>query len=289
MPEGACDCHTHVFGPPSAYPFDPSRVYTPGPASIQQLRTQHGKLGISRVVIVQPSPYGADNRCTLDALSAYDPKDDDAARAVVVMDAHTSLSSLRDMHARGARGVRVNLKTGGQNDPDVARTLLLDASARVEQLGWHVQVFASLAVIERLADEIARLAVPVVLDHFAGLRGEAGVTQAGYRCLLDLLASGNVYIKLSAAQRASAAAAHEDMRPLVQGLVACRSDRLLWGSDWPHPGAWPGVARSAQGIEPFHPIDDAQALERLADWVGSQADWNAVMADNAARLYGWPD
>lgn len=288
MPAGACDCHTHVFGPAAAYPFADGRVYTPGPASIRQLRALHASLGISRVVVVQPSPYGADNRCTLDALSAYDPNDDDAARAVIVMDANTSPSRLREMGARGARGVRVNLKTGGQNDPDIARSLLHDAAGRVAALGWHVQVFTSLAVIAHLADDMARLPAPVVLDHYAGLRGEDGVHQQGYRVLLDLLATGNVYLKLSAAQRSSSAKDHEDMRPLVQGLVAHRCDRLLWGSDWPHPGPWPGVTRSADGIEPFHPIDDGQALARLAEWVSDQAAFDAILAGNAARLYGWP-
>jgi len=286
IPEGAWDCHTHVFGPPTHYQFDPKRVYTPGTASVAQLRALHHRLGIARVVIVQPSPYGANNRCTLDAVAAYNAASaKDAARAVVVIDAHADKTALVHMHACGARGIRINLKTVEMNHLARARAMLHDAARRIATLNWHVQVFASLELIVQLAGDIATLPVPVVLDHFAGLRAQIGTAQPGFSVLLDLLRSGNLYIKLSAAQRVSQAPEHEGLRALVHQWIACRCDRLLWGSDWPHPGAWPGVQRTAAHIEPFHPIDDEQALNRLVDWAGTQQALNAILIDNARRLY----
>jgi len=163
--------------------------------------------------------------------------------------------------------------------------MLHDAAPRIAALGWHVQVFASLELIVQLAQDIAALPIPVVLDHFAGLRAQAGDAQPGCAVLLDLLRSGNLYIKLSAAQRASQAPEHEDLRALVRQWIACRGDRLLWGSDWPHPGAWPGIERTAAHVEPFHPVDDARALKRLVDWAGTQQALDAILANNAKRLY----
>jgi predicted TIM-barrel fold metal-dependent hydrolase len=142
-------------------------------------------------------------------------------------------------------------------------------------------------MVEQLAETIARLPVPVVLDHFAGLRGEAGANQPGLAALLDLLANGNVYVKLSAAQRASNAPDSADLRPLVQMLVERRNDRLLWGTDWPHPGAWPNVKRDPAVVEPFHPIDDERALARLAEWVPDKDRFERILSVNPARLYGW--
>ena len=123
--KGVCDCHTHVFGPAARYPFSPDRAYTPPAASVEQLVSLHDSLGIERVVIVQPSPYGTDNSCTLDAAKRLGR----CARAVVVVD---ETSDLGEMHRVGARGIRVNLYTGGVNDPAVALRALQEAAARAE-------------------------------------------------------------------------------------------------------------------------------------------------------------
>lgn len=287
LPVATCDCHTHVFGLHASYPQDRQRTYTPGVASVEQMSALHRRLGVSRSVIVQPSPYGTDNRCTLDATRALNAAGRDAARAVVVPDARSSLSDLRAMHADGARGVRLNLETFGLHDPRQARQAMQAAAARIADLGWHIQLYTTLTLIEQMAETIYRLPVPVVFDHFAGLRGEKGVSQPGMSVLSDLLRDGKVYIKLSAAQRASRAPDAEDLAPIVRYLVETRSDRLLWGSDWPHPGAWPGVPRSREVIEPFHDIDDERALFRLVEWVRNPNHLTAILATNPAHLYGW--
>ncbi len=263
------------------------RLYTPGLADAAQLAAVHRRLGISRWVVVQPSPYGTDNRCTLAAVRAGNTGGADVARAVVVLDEKDGLTELRAMHADGARGVRVNLETSGVHDPAPARTILENTAQRIAPLGWHVQIYTNLRMVEQLAETIGRLPVPVVLDHFAGLRGESGLEQRGLATLLDLLAAGNLFIKLSAAQRASNAPDCADLRPLVRLLVERRGDRLLWGTDWPHPGAWPNVKRDPATVEPFHPIDDERALGRLAEWVPEQDRFDAILSRNPARLYGW--
>jgi predicted TIM-barrel fold metal-dependent hydrolase len=286
MPAGACDCHTHIFGAATRYPFDAQRHYTPGPATIDEMTRLHRELGIARVVIVQPSPYGTDNRCTLDAAVALNAGGADVARAVVVIDDAATTTELRQMHAAGARGVRVNMETSHFNDAGAAKSVLADVADRVSALGWHVQIYTNLAMVASLADTIAKLPVPVVLDHFAGIRAAAGMDQPGMAALLDLLAGGNVYIKMSAPHRISTLPGCPDVEPIIRALTAHRADRLVWGTDWPHPGAWPGVARNRDTIERFHPIDDAAALARLAAWTDAQT-LDRILVQNPARLYGW--
>ena len=152
MPRGACDCHTHVFGPVEKFPFSSKRLYTPGDASIGDLEALHRALHIDRVVVVHPSPYGADNACTVDAVRRMGNR----ARGVAVIDDNTSDRELADMHAAGIRGVRVNLESYGESDPAVAGRHLQQAAARVAPLGWHVQTYTNLAILAALHDTILR-------------------------------------------------------------------------------------------------------------------------------------
>jgi predicted TIM-barrel fold metal-dependent hydrolase len=264
--KGVCDCHTHVFGPAARYPFSPDRAYTPPSASLEQLVSLHDSLGIERVVIVQPSPYGTDNACTLDAVRRLGR----CARAVVVVDDQSDLES---MHRAGARGIRVNLYTGGVNDPSVALRSLRDASAKAEKFGWHVQVFTSIAMIEKLESAIQEFPVPLVVDHF-GLPQSQDIAP-----LLRLVRRGKAYVKLSAPHRFAA-----DPAPLARALAEANPDRVLWGTDWPHPRGAHGV-RSRDAIQPFEAIDDRGALRRLAEWFPDSNQRRKILVDNPARLY----
>ena len=201
MPRNACDCHVHVFGPNERYPFWPGRTYTPGEASIEELTALHRALNIERVVIVHPSPYGADNSVTVDALRVLGAQ----ARGVAVIDEATTDASLRDMHAAGVRGVRVNLETAGESDPVAARSALEWAAHRVKSLGWHVQTFARLSVIAALHETIAALPVTLVIDHFGRPDAALGPGQPGLEKIYALLRSGKVYVKISGAYRISKA------------------------------------------------------------------------------------
>ena len=283
VPPLACDCHVHVFGPFDRFPLWANRAYTPGAASIEDLMALHQGLGIGRVVVVQASPQGSDNRCTVDALQRMNALGH-GSRGVAVIDEHTSDSELRAMHAAGVRGVRVNLESAGLHDPQVARRLMQAAAERVAPLGWHVQTYTTLDVIAAMHDTLMALPTPVVIDHFGRATAAKGVAQEGFAALVSLVESGQAWVKLSAAHRISDLPDCEDARAIAQALIATNPDRMLWGTDWPHPGAWPGVPRQCEAIEPFHPINDARALQRLSEWT-TPTQWTRILVDNPARLY----
>jgi predicted TIM-barrel fold metal-dependent hydrolase len=281
LPKGACDCHVHVFGDPSVYPYDPARTYTPGPATLDQLLALHARLGIERMVIVHPSPYGADNRCTIDAVRALGA----AARGVAVIDENTTDRELEIMHTDGVRGVRVNLETSGHTDPAVAGRLLRRAAERVAPLGWHVQTFTNLPILTALANTIAQLPTTLVVDHFGRARAALGPDQPGMNELLGLVKSGKVYVKLSAAYRMSEANDYADAADMASAFLEAGPDRMVWGTDWPHPGAAAGTKPDAQGITAFRQEDDERATARLIEWTKTPELLRAVLVDNPARLY----
>src|SRR3954471_7239520 len=164
VPAGACDCHTHVIGDPAKFPLSQSRSYTPAPASVEQLQALHRALHIARVVIVQPSVYGTDNRCTLDAMRQLGP----AARGIAVVDEQASASALDDMEGAGIRGIRINLATAGQTDPDLARRWYGAAIQRLGARKWHIQMYPTRPGIAAIHSRVAASPVPVVFDHFGG-------------------------------------------------------------------------------------------------------------------------
>ncbi len=238
-------------------------------------------LHLSRVVIVQPSVYGSDNSCTLDGMRRLGPR----ARGVAVIDEATSNAALDEMQRAGIRGVRVNLATAGESDPDAARHNLAAAVERVAPLGWHVQVYTQLSVIGALQDEVPRLGVPIVFDHFGGAQAAGGIDQPGFAALLGLVSAGHAYVKVSAAYRSSdKAPAYDDVAPLARALIAANPERILWGTDWPHPhAASPGAALDA--ITPSYDIDDGLALNQLRIWVPTATIRRKILVENPARLY----
>jgi len=282
IPPGACDCHVHVFGPASRFPYDAARAYTPGDASIDELLALHAHLGIDRVVIVHPSPYGTDNRIGIDALERIGRQ---RARAVAVIDARTTAAELQCLHDAGTRGARANLATTGVGDPKAAWHILDETARRAAPLGWHLQTFTSLGVIEALADKLMTLPVPLVVDHFGGLDAERGLDQPGFAALRRLIASGRAYVKLSAAYRSSSQPGAADLAPFARALLSDNPERCVWGTDWPHPGGAKRTGPSRDAIEPFQRIDDGAALNRLASWCGNAAALKRVLVDNPARLY----
>ncbi|MBP0495517.1 amidohydrolase family protein [Pararoseomonas indoligenes] len=284
VPPGACDCHTHVFGPAASFPFAAGRTYTPGEAPPDALLELQNALGLDRVVLVQPSPYGADNACMLDGLRRLGPA---RGRGVAVIDEGTTEAALRDMHDAGVRGVRINLHTAGRTDPAMARAMLLGAARRVASLGWHVQAYTELSVIAALRDTILDLPGGLVIDHFGRPEGRRGLSQPGLDALLDLLRAGAVHVKLSAAHRLSDWPDCEDMAPLARAMIEANPDRVLWGSDWPHAGP-SGGGSDPSAVHPFRQVDDRRALARLAEWAGDEGRLRRLLVTNPARLYGWP-
>ncbi|MFC7738378.1 amidohydrolase family protein [Roseomonas sp. GCM10028921] len=284
IPPGSCDCHTHVFGPADAFPFAPDRTYTPGEASPDALLGLQQALGLDRVVLVQPSPYGADNACLLDGLRRLGPA---RVRGVAVIDHSTSDDTLRVLHDAGVRGARINLHTMGRNDPDTARAMLAGTARRVAPLGWHVQTYTELSVIAALKDDILNLPNGLVIDHFGRAEGGLGLSQPGLDALLTLLREGAAHVKLSAAHRLSDRPDCADMAPLARAMIEANPERVLWGSDWPHSGP-SGGTEGVLGIKPFQQVDDRRALARLTEWAGDEAVLRRILVTNPGRLYGWP-
>lgn len=284
VPPGACDCHTHIFGDATRYPWAPVRAYTPEPASLDEMRALHRALRMERVVIVQPSVYGVDNACTLDASRAFGAR----GRAVVVIDERTPDAALDEMHRAGARGVRINLETSGQTDPAQARQRLLAAIDRVRSRNWHVQVYTRLSVIDAIRNEVMAAPVPIVFDHFGGAQAALGVDQPGFATLVNLVRGGKAYVKISGAYRSSTQAPdYADVTPLAQALVAANPQRIVWGTDWPHPDSAQVPGRKTTDIAPLQQVDDGRLLNQLPRWVPNAAVRRTILVENPARLYGF--
>jgi len=239
-------------------------------------------LRMDRVVIVQPSVYGADNSCTLDAVRKLGVR----ARGIAVIDKGTSQTEIDDMAAAGVRGIRLNLNTtpNGEIDADGSKRTLDLAVEKIQGRGWHIQFYTRPHVIAALKDHIEQLPFPVVFDHFGGAKAAEGPNQHGFDALLELVKSGRAYVKISAPYRISVKAPDfSDAAPLAQALIAANPDRVVWGTDWPHPGSASGRALSE--IVPPFPVNDGLVLNQLPKWAVDRATREKILVDNAARLY----
>jgi len=280
VPVGACDCHVHVVGPQAKYPMAADRVYTPPESGVPELRTHLKKLHLSRVVLIQPSFYGTDN--TFHLLAAQEMGN--VARVVIVIDETTTDQEIAKMIKMGARGVRMNLSTSNIFDPDVAQKQMLALAQRIRDFKLHIQVYSSAPVIAALSRTIQNLPVPVVLDHFASIKAEGFQKQAELPAVLDLIKSGNVYIKLSGIYRISKAAPdYSEVKDLAQLFVDTNPDRMVWASDWPHTNTIPGVTPTQ--ITPYRVVDDARILNLLPEWVPDGKNLIKVLVSNPERLY----
>jgi len=284
VPAAACDCHTHIHGDPEKFPFFSGRVYTPEPASPEEMSALHKALHIERVVIVTPSVYGTDNSSTLYGMMARGA----TARGVAVIDDKTAESELDTMHNAGFRGIRLNLATGGVNDPNVGRPRFSAAVERMKARGWHVQLYTNLAMITAIKDLVANSPVPVVFDHFGGAQADLGVSQPGFSDLLDLIKSGKAHVKISGAYRSSKLAPdYQDMVPFAQALIAANPDRIVWGTDWPHPNSVTPSGKQPTDVTPLFQIDDGRLFNQLPVWAPDAAIRKKILVDNPARLYGF--
>jgi predicted TIM-barrel fold metal-dependent hydrolase len=282
VPAGACDCHVHIFGPPERYPLVADRVYMPGQASVADLLGLQKALHLERVVIVQASPQGVNNECLVDAL--HDLRG--TGRGVAVVAPGTTPRELRGLHDAGVRALRVNLQSTGINDTSAAQAALCEAAALAVPLGWHVQTYTNLLMVAALRDTIRALPVPLVVDHFGLASAAKGPEQEGFKDLLALAAEGKVYVKLSAPYRITSRPDGSDGEVIVRQLIDANPERMLWGTDWPHTGAWPGKPRLRDRPEPFHPIDDGQQLNLLGGWA-TREELQRILVDNPARLFGF--
>jgi predicted TIM-barrel fold metal-dependent hydrolase len=282
VPAGACDCHVHVFPDPAHFPFWSGRGYTPPVATASDLLALQRALHLDRVVIVTPSVYGTDNAATLDGMRQIGRK---RGRGVAVIGPATTKAQIDAMDKAGVRGIRVNLESNGVTDPAAAAANLDAAVALIKDTRWHMQFYARLAVLATLKDRLAAMPMPAVFDHFAGAKAALGVNQPGFDVVLDLVRSGKAYVKISGAYRASDQAPdYADVAPLARALIGANPDRIVWGSDWPHPGP-PGKLPTDVN-RPF-PVDDGRLLNLLAEWAPDPATRHKILVANPARLYGF--
>lgn len=265
-PPGACDTHVHIYD--RAMPLAPTAVADPPPGSVADYRALQKRLGLERVVVVQPSAYGTDNRATVDAVASFGL---DTARGVAVVDADTEDAELSRLTRAGTVGARFLMLPGGA----IGWEQLDRIAARVTDHGWHVQVQLDGRSLPDRKTQIAGWPGRIVIDHVGKFIKPVPVDHAGFRCLLDLLETGRVWVKLSAPYEVSESGppAYEDVGVLARALVEAAPERMLWASNWPHP--------SAQ----HDPPDDAQLLSLLDGWVEDAAIRDQILVANPALLY----
>ncbi len=266
-PSQSCDCHFHIFGPFERFPLDPGRAYELPEASIEAYEAIAARLGIERMVVVQPSPYGTDNGVTLDAVRRFGPA---RARAVAVIDESFDHAALRRLHEGGVRGVRFNLVSGNGTPEDQ----LLALARRIAPLGWHVQVYAEGDKLHEMAPMLAQLPVDVVIDHIGGVRSALGTGHPQFQSLLRLLGTGRAWVKLCGYRASSAGYPWDDVAANIQALAGAAPERCVWGTDWPHVHMPPGP-------QP----DPGPLLAQFLGWVPDTTVRRRVLVENPAALY----
>src|SRR6266853_3377861 len=280
VPAGACVFFFNNHADPEKFPFFSGRVYTPELASPEEMSALHKALHIERVVIVTPSIYGTDNSATLFGMKARGA----TARGVAVIDDKTPESDLDAMGQAGIRGMRINLATGGVNDPSVGRARLKAAIERMKARGWHIQIYTNLPLVSAIKDLIADSPVPVVFDHFGGAEAQLGLEQPGFADLAELVKTGKAYVKISGAYRASKLGPdYADAAPLAQALIGANADRIIWGTDWPHPDSVTPPGKQIADVTPLFQIDDGRLLNQLPVWAPDAATRKKILVDNPTR------
>jgi predicted TIM-barrel fold metal-dependent hydrolase len=268
LPHGACDAHFHVFGPYASYPLSPGRTYTPPEAPLSAYLRMAATVGLDRFVIVQPSVYDADNACMLAALEVIGRA---RARAVAVIDDRVSAAALRAMNQQGVRGIRFNAVTGDRD----FQGKLEQAARRIAELGWHVQLFVDPADLRACLPLIQRLPVDIIIDHLGQIDPSAGMDGMAFDTLRRILDTGRAWVKLTGYRCSRAGAPYADLAPYVRVLAHDHGDRLLWGSNWPHP------------IRYHDMPDDGLLVDALAGWLDDPVALRRTLVDNPGRLYGF--
>jgi 2-pyrone-4,6-dicarboxylate lactonase len=272
LPPGAVDAHCHVFGPGDRFPYAPERKYTPCDASAAQLFALRDHLGFARNVIVQATCHGADNRAMLDALRQSGGR----ARGVATVRAEVTDAELKALDAAGVRGVRFNfVKRLVDTTP---RETLAHIAARVAELGWHIVIYFEAAELPELFDFLTALPTTVVIDHMG--RPDVGlpVDAAEFSLFVRLMREHpHIWSKVTCPERLSKSGppAYDDVVPFARRLVETFPDRVLWGTDWPHPNLKSHMPDDGKLVDFIPRIAPAPELQRK------------LLVDNPMRLY-WP-
>lgn len=279
----ASDCHVHVFGERHNYPMAQDRHYTPDQANIQALHAHMQACAIQRVVLVQPSVYGSDNRCMLDAMASLG----EAARGVAVIEPNSPPSLLEQLAKQKVIGLRLNLESSGQRESDQAQQQVAAWLPELKRLGMHLQVYAVFDTIVASLPWLDQLGIPIVLDHFAMIACDTPEAHPGIRAICDRLSSGQYYVKLSAPYRiAGTHLPQEQVTQLAQRLIQSNPQRCLWGSDWPHTNREPGLDRLE--VSRFRSIPSDSLNQQWSDWMPDAITRKQILHLNPQELYGFP-
>lgn len=269
LPPGACDAHCHVFGPAARFPYAPDRSYTPPDAPVGHLRALHAQLGVSRAVIVHASCHGSLMDVTLDAIASSGG----LYRGVAVVEDGVTDAELERLHAGGIRGIRFNFvkHLGGVPDLAVFYRLL----ARIKPLGWHIVLHFDAGDLIEQQELLSRIDVPFIIDHMGRVRAADGLDQAPFKLLLDLYRRNPLaWIKICGAERVSVGRRpFRDAVPFAQALIAIDADRLLWGTDWPHPNITKDMP------------NDGELVNLLAEMCPDERVRHRILVDNPTRMY----
>ncbi|CDX35652.1 putative hydrolase [Mesorhizobium plurifarium] len=268
VPKNACDSHFHIYN--SKFPAAPNASLIPPDASVADYLRLRERLGFERSVIVQPSTYGTDNSCLLEALQQLGSN----VRGIAVVDTSVSDDELKRLDGLGVRGIRFNLGRAGATTVDMIAPL----SQRVAPLGWHIQVHMKGDDIAKNADLLANLPVTVVFDHLGRLPQPNALAHPAFNVVQDLLSRGKAYTKISSLYQDTLVGppSYEDVGATAKAYLQAAPDRVLWGSDWPHPS--PGK----HGMP-----NDAQMMDVASAWAADEATIQRVFVDNPAKLYGF--
>jgi D-galactarolactone isomerase len=264
-PVGTCDTHMHFYN--AKFPTAPNKT-APSGAWVEDYREVQKVLGLTRVVAVQPTAYGRDNSCQLAAMAAFG----DNARGVMVVDETTPESELDRLNRLGVRGARFHMIPGGA----VPWEIIEEVAAHVHAFGWHIQLQLNGCELPEREALLKRLPGTLVVDHVGRFTPPVKVDDAAFKVLLRLLEGGRCWVKLSAPYESSStgAPAFEDIRPEARHLAKAHPQRMLWASNWPHPGQ-------------KNPLAHAATMDLLADWVDDEKTRHRILVDNPAELYGF--
>lgn len=268
-PPDATNGHCHVFGPADRFPFAPDRAYTPPDSGFDELQVHQDRLGLSRAILVQASCHGTDNSAMVDALRRGEGR---YAGVALIDDTHNA-DDLAELHDAGVRGIRFNFvqHLGGAPDPD----FFWRQVERVAPLGWHIELHFDAKDLSANADLFQRLSVPYIIDAMGRVDATAGLDQEPFLYLLHMLRSDDrAWVKVSGAERITAGGSppYDDVIPYARALIDAAPDRVLWGTDWPHPNV-------------KHMPDDGDLIDLLADHAPDEATRNRILVENPERLY----
>jgi len=269
VPADACDCHHHIYD--GRFPIAPTATLKPGDAKVPDYRALQKRIGTTRSVVVQPSTYGTDNSCTLDGMAQLGSA---TTRGVAVVDTSVTDEELKRLHGLGIRGIRFNLVQAGATTVEMLEPL----SRRVNDLGWHVQVHQTGDGIVKMEDVLQKVVAPIVFDHMGRIPKDIGANHPAFAVISKLIDKGRTWVKISGAYMDTKVGppTYADSTRLAQAFVKLAPQRMVWGSDWPHPT-----------MKDNEKPDDAVLIDLLAEWAPDEATRNRILVDNPATVYGF--